>query len=162
MTPPVGARMISRTSHGGMAMRLSLQTDYALRILLYLAGRPGRATVAEVAGFYAISSHHAGKVAHRLGKVGLIRNRRGPKGGIELGRPAGSISVGAVVREFEGSTRMLECVDTPGVCVVQPGCALRGVLAEAERRQMDYLDGVTLGSLAAGTPELLSIGGIAP
>jgi Rrf2 family nitric oxide-sensitive transcriptional repressor len=31
--------------------------------------------------------------------------------------------------------------------VIQPGCTLRGVLAEAERLQMDYLNGVTLESL---------------
>ena len=42
---------------------------------------------------------------------------------------------------------LLECVETPGVCVIQPGCTLRRVLAEAERRQMEYLDGVTLASL---------------
>ena len=32
-------------------------------------------------------------------------------------------------------------------CVIQPGCTLRGVLAEAERLQRDYLDSVTLESL---------------
>jgi Rrf2 family transcriptional regulator, nitric oxide-sensitive transcriptional repressor len=139
-------------------MRLALQTDYALRILLYLSSRPGRATVAEVAEFYAISAHHAGKVAHQLGRLGLVRNHRGPGGGIELARPAGSITVGAVVRAFEGTTRMLECVDTPGVCVIQPGCGLRLVLAEAERRQMDYLDGVSLEALAPRPPEVVTIG----
>ncbi len=37
-------------------MRLSLQTDFALRTLLYLATRTDRATVAEVAEFYQISA----------------------------------------------------------------------------------------------------------
>jgi Rrf2 family nitric oxide-sensitive transcriptional repressor len=31
--------------------------------------------------------------------------------------------------------------------VIQPGCTLREVFAEAERRQMDYLNSVTLEAL---------------
>ena len=46
---------------------------------------------------------------------------------------------------------MLECIDTPGVCVIQPACKLRKVLAEAERRQMEYLDGVTVANLLPAT-----------
>jgi Rrf2 family nitric oxide-sensitive transcriptional repressor len=134
-------------------MKLTMQTDYALRTLLYLAQRPGRSTIADIAEFYRISAHHMGKVAHQLGKLGLIRNIRGPGGGLELARPAGSITIGAVIRAFEGTTRMLECVDSPGVCVIQPGCGLRLALAEAERRQMDYLNGISIGSLVARAEE---------
>jgi len=128
-------------------MRLSLQTDYALRTLLYLATRSGRTTVAEVAGFYGISAHHVGKVVHQLGRLGYVRNQRGPGGGIVLAREAGAITVGQVVLDFEGSMHLLDCVGSPGLCVIQPGCTLRGVLAEAERVQMDYLRGVTLAEL---------------
>jgi Rrf2 family transcriptional regulator, nitric oxide-sensitive transcriptional repressor len=128
-------------------MRLSLQTDYALRTLLYLATRTARATVADVAGFFGISAHHVGKVVHQLGRLGYVRNHRGPGGGIELARRADKITVGQVVLDFERNTHMLDCVGSPDCCVIQPGCTLRGVLAEAERIQMDYLDSVTLESL---------------
>ena len=128
-------------------MRLSLQTDYALRTLLFLATRSGRTTVAGVAEFFGISAHHVGKVVHQLGRLGYVRNRRGPSGGIELARGAGSITVGRVVLDFEGNTHLLDCVGSPGRCVIQPGCTLRTVLAEAERLQMDYLNGVTLEDL---------------
>jgi Rrf2 family nitric oxide-sensitive transcriptional repressor len=139
-------------------MRLALQTDYALRTLLYLGSRSGRATVGEVAEFYGISVHHLGKVVHQLGRFGYVRNVRGPGGGIELAREAGGISVGAVVRAFEGrNVRLLDCVDTPDVCVIQPGCRLRGVLAEAERRQMEYLDGVTLAELLPTPRDLVTL-----
>ncbi len=129
-------------------MRLALQTDFALRTLLYLGSRPERATVQEVAEFYRISVHHLGKVVHQLGRLGYVRNLRGPGGGMELARAVEGITVGEVVRAFEGTNvHLLECVETPGVCVIQPGCTLRGVLAEAERRQMEYLDSVTLATL---------------
>ena len=128
-------------------MRLSLQTDYALRTLLYLATRTERTTVADVAGFYGISAHHVGKVVHQLGRLGYVRNHRGPGGGIVLAKGPGTITVGQVVLDFEGNMHLLDCVGTPGVCVIQPGCSLLGVFAEAERRQIEYLNGVTLESL---------------
>ena len=139
-------------------MRLALQTDFALRTLLYLASRPGRATINEIADFYGISANHLGKVVHQLGRLGYVRNVRGPGGGIELAKGAAEVTVGGVVRDFEGrNIHLLECVDTPGVCVIQPGCALRGVLAEAERRQLDYLDGVRLKSLLPKGGDLVSL-----
>ena len=97
-------------------------------------------------------------MVHQLGKLGYVRNVRGPKGGIELGREPGEITVGQVVRDFEGTdVHLLECLVRSGVCVIQPGCTLRGVLAEADaRRQMEYLDEVTLESLRP-SGELLSL-----
>lgn len=128
-------------------MQLSLQTDYALRTLLYLASRTERTTVADVAGFYGISVHHVGKVVHQLGRLGYVRSHRGPSGGVELARQPAAISVGRVIVDFEGNMHLLDCVAAPGVCVIQPGCTLREVLIEAERRQMDYLNGVSLEDL---------------
>ena len=137
---------------------LALHTDFALRTLLYLATKRGRSTVGEVADFYGISANHLGKVVHQLGRLGYVRNVRGPGGGIELAREAEEITVGKVVRDFEGrNVHLLECVDTPGQCVIQPGCILRGVLAEAERRQMEYLDGVTLTALLPRAGDLVTL-----
>ena len=135
-------------------MRLSLQTDYAMRTLMLLATRAVRTTVSDVAEFYGISANHVGKVVHQLGRLGYVRSHRGPGGGIELAREPAAITVGRVILDFEGNAHLLDCVGTPGVCVIQPGCILRGVLAEAERLQMDYLNGVTLESLLPKPPDL--------
>ena len=143
-------------------MRLALQTDYALRTLLYVATAPARTTVAEIAAFYGISAHHLGKVVHQLGRLGLVRNLRGPGGGIELARPAAAISIGRVIAAFEGNTDLLECIGTADVCAIQPGCKLRSVLAEAGRRQMEYLTSVSLASLLPEPLALTSLKALAP
>lgn len=138
-------------------MALAMQTDFALRTLLYLGANPGRATVRAVAEFYEISENHLGKVAQQLGRFGFVRSVRGPGGGLVLAKPAASISVGEVVRAFEGSNlHLLPCIETPGTCRIQPGCSLRHVLAEAERRQLEYLDSVSLESLLPGAAGLES------
>jgi len=125
-------------------MRLSLQTDYALRTLMYLGARTERSTVAQVAEFYGISQGHVAKVVHQLGRLGYIRNVRGIGGGIELARDPGEISVGEVVLTFEGNMHLLECVGRTGICNIESFCKLKQSLARAEQIQFDYLKGISL------------------
>jgi Rrf2 family nitric oxide-sensitive transcriptional repressor len=125
-------------------MRLSLQTDYALRTLMYLGAINGRATAQQVAEFYKISLDHVAKVVSQLVRLGLVRGIRGLGGGIELGKPAEEISVGEVIAAFEGDVHLLECLGRDGVCVIESFCKLKKVLAQAEKVQREYLAGVTL------------------
>jgi Rrf2 family nitric oxide-sensitive transcriptional repressor len=138
-------------------MRLALQTDYALRSLLFLAGRTGRASVAQIAAFYQISRDHVAKVAQALVRRGYAKSVRGIGGGIELARLPEEIRIGQVIRDFEGDMHLMECVGTPNVCVIQPGCKLRAVLAQAERIQMDYLDTIKLSDIVRPGGQLLEI-----
>jgi len=140
-------------------MRLALHTDYALRTLIYLAGRPKRASVADVAGFYGISRDHVAKVVQSLARQGYVRSIRGAGGGIELARRPEDVRIGQVIEDFEGNLHLLECVGVENVCVIQPGCKLRLVLAEAERRQVDYLNSVRLSDIVLPGGQLLEITG---
>ncbi len=135
-------------------MRLSLQTDYALRTLMYLATVPDRATAADVATLFGISGHHVAKVVQQLARLGFVRSQRGRGGGISLARPAGDIRVGEVIAAFEGNMHLLECVGTDGVCVIESFCKLKRVLADAEDLQMNYLDGITLADVLPAKRQL--------
>jgi Rrf2 family nitric oxide-sensitive transcriptional repressor len=69
-------------------MRLTLHSDYGLRVLLFLATRPGdTVSIGEVAAGYGISAHHLGKVARRLGREGYVELLRGAKGGLRSRAP---------------------------------------------------------------------------
>lgn len=125
-------------------MRLSLQTDYSLRTLMFLAVRSDRQTVAGVAQFFQISQAHVGKVVNQLARLGFIRSIRGVGGGLELARDASEITIGEVIRAIEGPVHLLECIGIQDVCVIQRHCKLRGVLDRAERIQFDYLNSVRL------------------
>lgn len=138
-------------------MQLTIQTDYALRTLMYLASRDDRATVAEVAALYDISANHVAKVVNQLSRFGYIRSVRGLGGGIELAVPLDEILLGEVIERFEGNLHLLECVGTEGVCVIQPFCKLKGVLAEAERLQREYLNSVTLADVAPSRRQLKQV-----
>ena len=142
-------------------MRLALQTDYALRSLIYLGTYGGRSQITQISQFFKISSHHVAKAVNRLAHEGFIRTVRGVGGGIELARAAHEIVLGDVIRRMEGNLHLLECVSGVEVCSIQPGCRLRHVLAEAERLQWSYLNSVRLSDvLGAGHSlvELLPLG----
>ena len=125
-------------------MRLSLQTDYALRTLMYLASDADRTTIGEVAEFFRIPAPNVAKVVNQLARLGYVRSVRGIGGGIELAVAAEEITIGEIVEAFEGSLHLLECVGTDNVCVIQDYCKLRNVLARAEQVQVDYLKTVRL------------------
>jgi Rrf2 family nitric oxide-sensitive transcriptional repressor len=129
-------------------MPLTTHTDFALRTLMYLATTGKRSTAAQVAQLYGVSTNHLAKVVNQLSRLGYIRCIRGVGGGIELAKQPGDIRLGEVVEAFEGNLHLLECVAIDDVCTIQSFCKLKGVLAEAERVQLEYLNGVTLADVA--------------
>lgn len=139
-------------------MGLTTHTDYALRTLMYLAATGRRATIADVAQLYDISANHIAKVVNQLARLGYVRSIRGIGGGIELARQPSDIRLGEIVKALEGNMHLLECVATDDVCAIQSFCSLKGVLAEAERVQFEYLNTVTLADVVPGKRQLGRVG----
>lgn len=125
-------------------MNLTTQTDYALRTLMFLATCESRANVADVAKLFGISVNHVAKVVNLLAREGYVRSIRGVGGGIELAIAPQEISVGEVIASMESDMHLLACVGSDESCLIQSFCKLKGVLAEAERVQMEYLRSVSL------------------
>jgi Rrf2 family nitric oxide-sensitive transcriptional repressor len=114
-------------------MRLTTFTDYALRVLIYLAvRRERRVTIDEIARSYSVSKHHVAKVVHFLGASGWVDNLRGRGGGVRLAVPPASINVAEVVRLAEGGDEPAECFSAGRPrCAIAADCLLRGVLGNA-------------------------------
>jgi Rrf2 family nitric oxide-sensitive transcriptional repressor len=138
-------------------MRLTTYTDYALRTLMFLASSGERGTVADVANLFGISASHVAKVVNQLARLGYVRSIRGIGGGIELARPPEAIRLGTLIESLEGNMHLLECVDADNLCAIQPFCRLKGVLAEAERLQMEYLNTLTLLDIVPTRRQLASV-----
>jgi len=139
-------------------MKLTTFTDYSLRVLIFVATAPqGRATIAEVARAFDISENHLVKVAHLLGREGILLNTRGRGGGLSLARSAREINVGAVVRLAEGGDYPAECFREDNHCSIAPVCRLAGVLDEALNAFYAVLDRHTLADLVQNRTRLASI-----
>lgn len=134
-------------------MRLTLQTDYALRMLMYLAANEGRASAETMAERYAISRNHLVKVAAKLAELGFVITRRGRGGGLSLARPPADINVGAVVRAMESLGGFVECFDPlTNTCPLAGHCGLQGALNLALGDFLNRLDQFTLADFAKGRP----------
>ena len=139
-------------------MRLTAFTDYSLRMLIHVATAPeGRATLAEVARAFEISEHHLVKVAHLLGREGVLLNTRGRGGGLALARAPKEINIGALVRITEGGDVPAECFREDGRCVLTSACRLSGVLAEALEAFYRVLDDCSLEDLVHNRRTLATI-----
>ena len=132
-------------------MRLTLHTDYALRLLMLLALEPDELhTIEEIASRYHISRNHLMKVTQTLASAGFVDSLRGRGGGLRLAKPAGEISLGDVVRATEDGFNLVECFDRKtNTCVVAPVCGLRGPLEEALLAFLAALDRYSLADFAA-------------
>jgi Rrf2 family transcriptional regulator, nitric oxide-sensitive transcriptional repressor len=141
------------------AVRLTVYTDYSLRMLMYLAVKEGSlATIAEVADAYGISKTHLNKVAHQLGLARYVETVRGKGGGLRLAKPAGEIGLGDVVRRVEADMALVSCFEpVHAPCPITPACGLRGVLYEARQAFMSVLDRYSLADLVQRRVELATL-----
>ncbi len=131
-------------------MRLTLHTDYALRMLVLLALEPEELhTIASVAQRYRISRNHLMKVAQTLIQAGFVASVRGRHGGLKLGMDPAAIRIGAVVRATEDGFAMVECFDRRrNTCVITPACGLRKPMDEAVQAFLDVLDKTSLADVS--------------
>lgn len=119
------------------AIKLTLHTDYALRILLQAAAAAGtRLSIAGVSETHGISRNHVMKVVNQLANAGLLETVRGRGGGFSLARDPARITLGEVVRLTEPDLRAADC----GSCVLRNGCGLTPLLATAMQAFLDELD----------------------
>ncbi|PQA89697.1 RrF2 family transcriptional regulator [Hyphococcus luteus] len=142
-------------------MRLTVYSDYALRLLMYVAINSERlCTIQEIADHYNISKNHLMKVTYELGLAGYIETVRGRSGGIRLARASRDIGIGDVIRSTEEDFKLVECFDrSTNQCMISGRCKLARILDEALGAYMQTLDKYTLADLASerGLKKLLAV-----
>jgi Rrf2 family nitric oxide-sensitive transcriptional repressor len=140
-------------------MQLTLFSDYALRIALYLASHPERrCSVDEISRAYGISRAHLVKVVQRLTELEIVSAARGRGGGLSLARAPEDVNVGALVRATEPHFDIVECFDMgTNTCPIAPACGLKGTLVRAQRAFLAVLDESTLADYLPRREKLLTL-----
>lgn len=140
-------------------MRLTVYTDFSLRVLMYLAAHPERRpTIAEIATSYDVSRNHLMKVVFELGRAGYVRTVRGRNGGLQLACEPETIGLGEVVRRTEPDLALVPCFEPVcAACAILPACRLRSALHRASAAFMAVLDDYSLADLAANRDELRAL-----
>ena len=123
-------------------MHINLESDYAVRIvyqMVQLGTRCDAHTVAEATG---VSQRFTLKIMGKLVAAGVVNSFKGARGGYELARPAGEITLRQVIEAVEGPYRFSRCVDDEYNCA-HTGCPFHAVFDDVTRTVVAKLDTLT-------------------
>ena len=133
-------------------MKLSTRSRYGARILVDLARHKDQSPVqiGEISRRQNISVKYLEQLIRPLKQANLVTSVRGPKGGHLLAENPENISLGQVVRLFEGQTDLVECVSFPKKCPMSDDCQVRLAWRDATAVLYEKLDSTTISDLMNG------------
>jgi Rrf2 family protein len=131
-------------------MQLTRAADYAIRVMVHLAGLPPetRASRAELATAAECPEQFLSKVLQSLTHAGLVMSHRGNTGGFELSSAHRNASLLEVIEAVEGPIRLNLCLTGPSACTRQNHCPTHAVWAEAQAAIATVLRKATIDALA--------------
>ncbi len=140
-------------------MQITPATDYATRVMIYLATLPHGVKVQRMAMAKAadVPESFLSKVLQRMVGAGLVAFSRGSGGGYELAVPRRSVSLLDFLEAIEGETRLNVCLADGASCDRKSWCPAHLVWQDAQKALTDVLRRASLEKLAkeavaSGTP----------
>ena len=135
-------------------MKLSTRSRYGTRILVDLARHidKGPIQIGDISKRQDISVKYLEQLIRPLKQADLVTSVRGPKGGHLLAKNPEDISLGQIVRLFEGQSVLVECVNNPETCEKSDDCQVRLAWTEATRVLYEKLDSTTIADLLQESP----------
>lgn len=137
-------------------MKLSMKTDYALRVLFTLVEHYGRGPIPirELARRNEVPKRFLEHIMLEMKAQGWVESTPGKLGGYVLARRPEQITMGQVVRHFDGQLAPIGCVSASHYerCTQEPVCRFRRVLLEGRNLTARLMDQATLASVYAGAP----------
>ena len=129
-------------------MKLTSKGRYAVTAMLdvSLHSKRGPVSLADISERQEISLSYLEQLFSRLRREKLVDSVRGPGGGYKLGRSAGEISIGAVIRAVNESVDATKC-QGQGFCQGGERCLTHNLWEDLSDRISVFLDGITLGEL---------------
>jgi Rrf2 family protein len=137
-------------------MKISKRTDYALRILFHLVGHYGQGPLplSQLAERNDVPRRFLEHIMLDLKKQGWVDSAPGRFGGYVLAKAPQDITMGQVVRYFDGVLAPIGCVSVSQYepCTQSSHCRFRRVLLEIRNQTAKIMDSATLASVFAGEP----------
>lgn len=136
-------------------LRLSTKGRYGVRALFEIAGGypSDPVTIKEISEKQAISVPYLEQILNKLRKAGFIKSIKGPGGGYILGRKPENISIGEIVKVFEGPVAIASCLDPKKGCVRVDICIAYLLWRSLGEKIEGFLNTITLKDLISETFE---------
>jgi Rrf2 family protein len=137
-------------------VRISKKTDYALRALFTLVEHFGGSPIPirELARRNDVPKRFLEQIMLQLKAQGWVDSEAGIRGGYVLAKSPSKITMGDVVRHFDGILAPIDCVSVTGYkrCSQEPVCKFRRVFLDARNFVAGVMDKATLAEIAKGLP----------
>jgi FeS assembly SUF system regulator len=142
-------------------LRLSKLTDYAVVVLVRLAGMEGVQTSPGIAAATGIPEPTVAKVLKTLATGDLVSSQRGAKGGYRLNRDLRAIPIADVIAAVDGPIALTACVDgAQSGCESQGLCPMRGRWDPVNEAIFNALSRITLADMQASPLPAFRIAGL--
>lgn len=125
-------------------MQLNMTTDYALRCMLYLAGKDGLSSSVEIGKAVGLNKIFAQKVLRSLRDAGFVYSEHGGNGGYRLAKRPEEIVLLDVIILFEKTMKINRCLESEGYCKRSETCPMHTYYAEVQRTLEHFLGRDTL------------------
>jgi Rrf2 family protein len=135
-------------------MQLTRAADYAVRVMMHLAGLPAgtRTSRSELADAAGCPEQFLSKVLQNLTRSGLVVSHRGNTGGFELPDLHRNASVLEVIEAVEGTINLNVCLTNEQACDRQAWCPAHNVWAGGQEAMKNILRNTTITELAQQIP----------
>lgn len=131
-------------------MNITRAADYAVRVMVHLAGLPAGSCVArpDLTRATATPDSFLAKVLQQLVQAGMISSRRGSGGGFRLAVAPESVSLLEVIEAIEGPTQLNTCLEPGPSCERKSWCAAHAVWIEAQSAMQAVLRSASIAKMA--------------
>ncbi len=127
---------------------ITRNTDYAMRALCYIARKKGDSvTVTEMVEELDIPKPFLRKILQTLSSEGLLESQKGLGGGFSLALPEEKILLTDLIRIFQTSIRLNECIFKKRLCPNRATCLLKREIDDIEADVLSRLKKITIASL---------------
>ncbi len=135
-------------------MKLSTRSRYGTRILLELAKHYQQkpVPVSHISKVQDIPVKYMEQLIRTMKQADLVSSVRGPKGGHVLNENPVDITLGRIVRLFEGQSELVKCISSPDRCDMADDCRVRMAWKIATEALYEKLDTITLANLCDDNP----------
>ncbi|MBO5265879.1 MAG: Rrf2 family transcriptional regulator [Ruminiclostridium sp.] len=111
-------------------MHITLETDYAIRIVDRLIKAGGRLDAKTISERSDVPQRFALKILHKLVSGGVVKSYKGSGGGYEIALKPEELSLYDIVELVEGTYRFSRCVGDGYNCSCELPCAYKKVFSD--------------------------------
>ncbi len=128
-------------------MRITLESDYALRIISALASHNDIVDAKTVSEETSVTLRFTLKILHKLVQGGLVKSFKGASGGYKISASPEKITLKSVIELIDGPIAIARCLESSGACTLnhdKTSCIFHHIFEQISSDVARKLEGITI------------------